>query len=869
MKKKALLCVATAGVAAISALSVVLLNNENTFLRLNSSTEYTCGLPTSFSEIDDVIGECIQAGNVKTANTLSFRGTVTRRDDNNDVVYVQRVNQVDNVTYGLRVAGITEYANTLEPGNVVDFSGGLVYMYQGVPTFELTSSSDAQVAFSQNTNGYGPITYQSVDEALQNFANTSHYDEYNLLESYAYSSNRLITVNNVVPTQSNYSWDGDEESRIIFDVFDIKRTNSMMMFVDSAFGLDYLISDAYEENLSLSVTGYMQIMNKVYNERTYQFFYFNIVNYTDVVKRGSYLDLNTITSVRNAELKGSGFSSSFAIYTIEGHGDVPYVEITDFHNNGSIEGIQGTFKLNKYDYSYEDHYYLYYNENYSYFQYFVNPEIDYFGVDYDPNHFALVESWTLNNDYYGNYWEVLANGGYNSSHVQADLANSVKYGGDGHVWGFILASYGLDIVEDANHVIYLPLQVANLIFNETRGYGACYNGKDLYYNDNLDNNFFTQDEFSPWLDPSFDKEMSPEYAEYNYQCLCLALEEVYGLWDIRKEKDTTIGYDSADSLLNALGYKERLLTTNALDFEKAFAEFVGEWLYDGHASYNHISPLNDDSYYEIADCYRNKLVTNERYVSLFDNSHTPNSQRRSDAGLTVGLTFEGDTAIIRFDSFVTYNPTANANIPISEYANFYLDDFSYEELHDISSELFFRKAFNEIDSHKGINNVVIDLSLNGGGANNALIVLEAYLTSDPVHTSYNRYSGITNEIHYNIDINYDGVFDSSDTYEGVYNFYLMTSSSSFSCGNYFPTVIKDKGAATLIGQRSGGGACCVGLFSTAYGILLNNSSCHQLGVWDNVNGCFRHNDDGIEVDYVFDPTNFYNDAAIANFINSL
>ena len=224
------------------------------------------------------------------------------------------------------------------------------------------------------------------------------------------------------------------------------------------------------------------------------------------------------------------------------------------------------------------------------------------------------------------------------------------------------------------------------------------------------------------------------------------------------------------------------------------------------------------------------------------------------------MRFYNDTAIIIFDEFVKADGIDSAT-KLSE-----LNSHNYKYWHDYDTPLFFRKAFNEIDSHGGINNIIIDLTNNGGGRNDALVFVEAYMTSDPVHTSMNRLTGMTYDVHYDVDINYDGVIDSNDTYQGTYNFYLMTSQLSFSCGNYLPTTAYVNGYATLIGQQSGGGTCCVGFLTTAVGDMLRSSSNHFLGYWSS--GSFHNNESGIPVTKnITDAQNFYSNQYLYNLIH--
>ena len=58
------------------------------------------------------------------------------------------------------------------------------------------------------------------------------------------------------------------------------------------------------------------------------------------------------------------------------------------------------------------------------------------------------------------------------------------------------------------------------------------------------------------------------------------------------------------------------------------------------------------------------------------------------------------------------------------------------------------------------------------------------------------------------------------------NFAVLTSSTSFSCGNLFPGLMKDAGYL-ILGERSGGGGCAIEQQTTGEGLTYQLSSCHM------------------------------------------
>ena len=80
-----------------------------------------------------------------------------------------------------------------------------------------------------------------------------------------------------------------------------------------------------------------------------------------------------------------------------------------------------------------------------------------------------------------------------------------------------------------------------------------------------------------------------------------------------------------------------------------------------------------------------------------------------------------------------------------------------------------------------------------------------------------------------VDSNKDGVYDEKDCYGNDFEFFVVTSSYSFSCGNAFPFYADQNGYAKIIGSRSGGGECCVFNFTLPTGQSIGYSSPYHIG----------------------------------------
>ncbi len=189
-----------------------------------------------------------------------------------------------------------------------------------------------------------------------------------------------------------------------------------------------------------------------------------------------------------------------------------------------------------------------------------------------------------------------------------------------------------------------------------------------------------------------------------------------------------------------------------------------------------------------------------------------------------------DTAYITFDSFmrdpermyregeVTNNPLDTLELIL--YAN--------EQIHREGSP---------------VRNVVLDLTMNGGMADTALYTVCWLLGSTPI-TLLDTADGTESTLIYDFDANRNGNFmDAEDSVDPMTNrVYCLISPISFSCGNLVPSVLKDSGRATLIGQTSGGGACAVLPLITADGALIAISGHSRISYVKN--GIFYSVDEG-------------------------
>ena len=177
-------------------------------------------------------------------------------------------------------------------------------------------------------------------------------------------------------------------------------------------------------------------------------------------------------------------------------------------------------------------------------------------------------------------------------------------------------------------------------------------------------------------------------------------------------------------------------------------------------------------------------------------------------------------------------------------------------------------ALKQASEDPEVKNFVVDLTCNLGGSLDVVMAMTALMGGQSHFYSENTLTGQRQKIYYDVDCNFDGVFDEKDK-EVMYdlNIAVLTSDVAFSCANLFPSLMKDMGFP-IIGERTGGGSCAVQNIVTPEGFQYQISSARGRltnNKWENIDG-------GVEPDYVIDVSsgdysNFYDVATINAFIN--
>ena len=418
---------------------------------------------------------------------------------------------------------------------------------------------------------------------------------------------------------------------------------------------------------------------------------------------------------------------------------------------------------------------------------------------------------------------------------------------DGEDVVFDLNAYSLDIVS-SDGKIYIPFSIANrLSFNLTYYSPVAWNG-EAFYLLNMISGAFGLDGASNsygqkyYSGPNSKIAKEEYFADWNYHALLFDLDHFYGFNDERFVPfEDYLDRHHPDIV-------SKLRSTNEDEYCDGMEYLLETIIGDGHTNAGQAT----SSYGGGVTSYHG--YSSERMDAMFDKGMASYRNRIASGHHEQidSLRYSGSTAFLPFDSF------AHSGI------DFYQGGIQQASIHNQDTFALFYTAFEELKSHPEIKNVIFDITINGGGDTNALVGMLGFLKKDIRIDMYDPLTKGHSELHYQVDTNLDGVFDEEDSFEGEYNFYVLTSGFSFSCGNLFPDACKQNGCAKIIGQQSGGGACAVDFVATPDGKPYRISGNFREGQFGDPKS---HRDDGVPVDIEIEPEQFYDDAYLDALLN--
>ncbi|SDB57647.1 Peptidase family S41 [Ruminococcaceae bacterium FB2012] len=413
------------------------------------------------------------------------------------------------------------------------------------------------------------------------------------------------------------------------------------------------------------------------------------------------------------------------------------------------------------------------------------------------------------------------------------------------------SGYGIDLRSDEGE-LWVPFITANDIFKSVTMISSFYDGEEYYFvDDNSDYNSMETSwskEFCTKAVGCFfkDGKRSPETAKFSYGELCFAIDTFYGMSGqamIKETLNNTSSFDKAIEELDEkadglLGLKDLLLSESGELYDAGLYLLDLLFFDGGHMGFDmtcsmlkNALGISDEVMIEAASVTGYDLdEASGRKNARLELDKAVNEAREKAIGKEK-YRKEGNTAFYCFDSFMASR---------EDWEKYYAGkgERPQDELGGLLD------AMKKADEDPEVKNFIIDLSCNGGGSGDLVVTIMRLISGNSYINFLNTISEQYVNTEYDIDANFDGVFDEKDD-EKQYdlNFGVLISEYAFSCGNLLPALCKDCDIP-LFGDKSGGGACAVYMCITPDGLPYRMSSSVHLVDKDG-----KSIDAGIEPDY--------------------
>jgi len=336
--------------------------------------------------------------------------------------------------------------------------------------------------------------------------------------------------------------------------------------------------------------------------------------------------------------------------------------------------------------------------------------------------------------------------------------------------------------------------------------------------------------------------------EYERNLFYFLLDNYYGL-------NSVTGFKSMSEFVKNNDYGDQLVSPDPTERTIAYKIIVG-LLEDNHTSYTASPLLGEDD--DIKESAYIQNLHHDRTVLrsiLYDERDAVLKAEGVEKITDVRYSSDGKTAYFSFDGFTE--------------ATYYHEELTPEERLADTYYLFVHNL-NEIKEHGGVERVVIDDTVNGGGSVISMGKILALMSKDNHSKIYFAYenSGTVSELQFQVDSNDDGVYDEKDCFGQYFDFYIITSTFSFSCGNALPFMAKNNGVATIIGTKSGGGEMTVDSRLFPFGVQIGNSSLRHMCFYDYETQTWKGDEAGQPVDKEV-LTGWYDVDAMSAIIDSM
>ena len=404
-------------------------------------------------------------------------------------------------------------------------------------------------------------------------------------------------------------------------------------------------------------------------------------------------------------------------------------------------------------------------------------------------------------------------------------------------------AYGIDIRSDGKGAVYFPFATLADMYTDLFYHHAGFNGEKVVAN--LSVNEISLSEIDPdYYKPILAQTTRPaDLAEFNYKELCFGLDHFYG-YPGRVKYNDQLKAKGLDKVLEediecGPTIKKLLLSEKPSEYLFGMTGLTAVY-FDGHTAMEVLSDAvgeDTEGNAELIAEYRKTGMANQEVVALLMGAIGPMQEMSATQGAVKalrpkaygeGVTYykKGDTAVCVFDSFHSRNEDAWKDYYTGKGPMPTVDNTEKDDM------VIFLDALNKAAADPEVKNFVIDITANGGGSADIVVAMTSLIMDKSYICMDNSLTGQQAIVQYEVDRNFNGAFDAAD--KDVHydlNFAVLTSGMSFSCGNLFPSILKDfnipvigETSGGVIGETSGGGACAIQAMCTADGYCFQISS---------------------------------------------
>ena len=396
-----------------------------------------------------------------------------------------------------------------------------------------------------------------------------------------------------------------------------------------------------------------------------------------------------------------------------------------------------------------------------------------------------------------------------------------------------MGTYGIDLHADGKGAVYFPFATLADMYTDLYYHHAGFNGEKVVANLSVNEVELSE------IDPDYNKPLvartirPADLADFNYKELCFAMDHFYGYPGRVKYNDAlkAKGLDKAleEDIESGPAIKKLLLSEKLSDYMIGMMGLTGVY-FDGHTAMAITSVMgNPSDSPEFYKEYQTGLMAHQDVMAMVMSAVMGMRAMVADGQAVAalrpqvygeGVTYvkKGDTAICVFDSFNERNEKA--------WKDYYAGTGPMPTVENAPNDdmVIFLDALKKAAADPEVKNFVIDITANGGGSADIVLAMTSLILDKSYISQDNSLTGQRSIVEYEVDRNFNGVFDAADQdvrYD--LNFAVLTSPMSFSCGNLFPSILKDAGIPVM-GATSGGGACAIQAMCTADGFCFQISS---------------------------------------------